>query len=534
MFIYYALPLALTAVSMLSLGIFVAFQKIGKRLKTTFFLYTLALFVWSSGQLLALLEKDVPVSLFYVRNYCHTGVIFIPVFFMHFVITLLKEDKERAFAIRLNYLIGIIFLLINNFSSLLVKRVDVFPPVFNLVYVPGELHPYFVGVFLLQICYVNWLLLRRYFTDKKDSIQFKYLVLATFSSQILASPNFLLGYRVQIPILMPWGTYMFPFSIVLFAYAIVKYRLMDIKIAVTRIGIFVLVYSLILGIPFGITYWGKNYLGNLFGEHWYWTPLVVATLLATAGPFIYLYIQKRAEDRLLEEIKRTQEKLFHAEKLAYVGQLASSVVHEVRNPITAIKTFVEYLPDKFRAQDMGFLERFEAIVPREVQRIENLVRELLDLAKPRQMKKKEIKVAEIVNRTLGLLKDNIQLRGIHLENQCLTDDDRILGDEEQIQQVMLNLILNALDAMQKGGTLSVKVSREDNRIMAAVRDTGCGISPEALKLLFTPFHTTKKNGVGLGLIVTQEIVKQHGGEIQVQSAPGRGTQFSIILPAMKK
>ncbi len=111
-------------------------------------------------------------------------------------------------------------------------------------------------------------------------------------------------------------------------------------------------------------------------------------------------------------------------------------------------------------------------------------------------------------------------------------DDRILGDEEQIQQVMLNLILNALDAMPEGGSLSVKVSREENRITASVRDTGCGISPEALKLLFTPFHTTKKNGVGLGLIVTQEIVKQHGGEIKVESEEGRGTQFSVIFPAL--
>ncbi len=240
--------------------------------------------------------------------------------------------------------------------------------------------------------------------------------------------------------------------------------------------------------------------------------------------------------RSVEEMKKTQEKLFQAEKLAYIGQLASSVVHEVRNPITAIKTFVEYLPDKFRAQDKNFLERFEAIVPREVRRIEKMVRELLDLAKPRRINKNEIKVSTAVNMTLNLLKDNLQLKRIQLENECLTDDDQILGDEEQIQQVMLNLILNALDAMEEGGHLNVKVWREDHAIpgsdlvMVSVKDTGSGIPQEQLKTLFTPFQTTKKNGIGLGLIVTQEIVKMHGGKIEVESELDRGTRFTVILP----
>ena len=496
------------------------------------------------------------------------------------------------------------------------------------------------------------------------------------------------------------------FYAVLMTYAVFKYQLLDIKIAVTRVGIFILVYTLILGIPYGFTYWGKDYLLNILGSNWYWIPLIVTTIFATVGPFLYLYIQRKAEDRLLkeqrryqatlrqastsmgqikemkrlarllvyivtravrlehasvyiddvrhngfslgavrnrpeamhrnrmiagdsslvsylkeykkpivyeeikrrvqnyadhhlvkihaaleeldaalimpnfiedrllgifvlsrkrsgkffseddlaafsilanqaalameniksaEEMKKAQEKLFHAEKLAYVGQLASSVVHEVRNPLTAIKTFVGYLPEKFRAQDFDFLERFEAVIPREINRIEKMVRELLDLAKPRQTSKNEMRSSVIVGTTLELLKDNFQLKKIRVQNECLAEDDRILCDAEQIQQVMLNLILNALDAMKDGGQLSVKIWREDrgrDRIMIAVRDTGCGISKEELKELFTPFHTTKKNGVGLGLIITQEIVKMHGGEIHVESEPDQGTQFTIVLPAI--
>jgi len=238
----------------------------------------------------------------------------------------------------------------------------------------------------------------------------------------------------------------------------------------------------------------------------------------------------------VEEMKKTQEKLFHAEKLAYVGQLASSVVHEVRNPLTAIKTFVNYLPEKFRLQDLEFLKRFEAIIPREIERIDKIVHELLDLAKPRRLKKKEVKISDIVNRTLKSLKDNFQLKKIYVENQCLTENDKVLCDEEQIQQVLLNLILNALDAMKEGGQLSVKIWQEasamgnGDRMMIALKDTGCGIPQDQLKTLFTPFQTTKKDGVGLGLIITQEIVKLHGGEIQVESEIGRGTQFTVALP----
>jgi signal transduction histidine kinase len=236
----------------------------------------------------------------------------------------------------------------------------------------------------------------------------------------------------------------------------------------------------------------------------------------------------------VEEMKRTQERLFHAEKLAYVGQLASSVVHEVRNPLTAIKTFVEFLPEKFRARDLNFLERFERVIPREIHRMDRMVKELLDLARPRKIRKKETGLCAIISGTLGLLKDNFDLKRIRVRKQ-FAEDDRIWCDEEQIQQVMLNLILNAMDAMKDGGELSVRVWREDvaagqERMKVSVKDTGCGISAEGLKILFTPFHTTKKEGVGLGLIITEEIVKLHGGEMQVASEVGRGTEFTIGLP----
>ena len=136
----------------------------------------------------------------------------------------------------------------------------------------------------------------------------------------------------------------------------------------------------------------------------------------------------------------------------------------------------------------------------------------------------------IIATTAELFKDSFELKGIHIEQECLTDNDKIFCDQEQMQQVMLNLFLNAFEAMEEGGQLKVKVFREADRLMIMVKDTGCGIPEEELKKMFTPFYTTKKDGVGLGLIITQEIIKSHGGEIKVKSELGRGTEFIIALP----
>ena len=280
----------------------------------------------------------------------------------------------------------------------------------------------------------------------------------------------------------------------------------------------------------GILVFGRKRSGKLFSED----DLAAFTILANQAALAMENL------RSLEEMKRAQEKLFQSEKLAYVGQLASSVVHEIRNPLTTIKTFVHYLPEKFRSQDFGFLERFEAIIPREIHRMENIVHQLLDLAKPRQANKNEVRVSVIAGTTLESLKDNFQLKGIRVETECLTDNDNILCDAEQIQQVLLNLFLNAMDAMENGGRLCVRLWREprgqaeSDRVLIAVKDSGRGISREELQELFTPFHTTKKDGVGLGLIISREIVKSHQGEILVASEPGIGTEFTLSFPASRE
>ena len=323
MYKHYCLSLGLTAGIMLFLGVFVLLQKKEKQIALPFFLYCLSLATWCSGQLLALEELNKTISLFFVRNLCHSGVTFIPIFFLHFVLKITNRYQAKRKILLFAYSCGITLLLIGNFSPLLVRDVGLYPPIFNYVYLPGIIHPYYVLWFMCFIFYVNYLLFREFLVSNGNrKNQMKYLLVASFFSQILAAPNFLLGYRMQIPILMPFGTYFFPFSIALYAYAILKYRLMDIKFAITSTGIFLTIYTAVLGIPF--------WLG--FGKHLWIYSLLSMGILATAGPFIYGKLKQQAERKILRKQIEYQHALRSlAKTITQVKDLESLFDHIVTN-----------------------------------------------------------------------------------------------------------------------------------------------------------------------------------------------------------
>ncbi|MBF0490394.1 MAG: GAF domain-containing protein [Candidatus Omnitrophica bacterium] len=300
---HYIGSLLLTAAITSILAILVYFQKGQKTVvKITFISYCVSLVVWSSGQAWALQETNPLLSLFIVRYYCHSGVVFIPILFIHFLFSLMEEDVKRFKTIVCLYLVGIVFFIFNIFTDYLVKGVELYPPVFQYVYLPGKLHPVFVLFFIFIVVYGNIFLFKNFKNArgvKRD--QLKYLMLAIFLSYLGGTPNFLLGYRIQVAILMPFGTYLLPVFVGIITYTIVKYRLLDIRVAITNVGIFFLLYTLVLGVPFYIFATGLRFIA-----------LCVMSVLATAGPFIYFYIQKRAEDSLLKEQRAYQATLRQA------------------------------------------------------------------------------------------------------------------------------------------------------------------------------------------------------------------------------
>ncbi len=251
----------------------------------------------------------------------------------------------------------------------------------------------------------------------------------------------------------------------------------------------------------------------------------------------------------------TQRKILEAEmqradRLASLGKLAAGLAHEIKNPLVSLKTFTQLLPEKYKRKE--FREDFSKLAGKEVDRINHLVEQLLNLSRPVSLVSLPVDLSEVLKDTLSLLKSRIYEDKAILKEDIREGPLHIIADREQLNQVFINLIINALESMKEGGTLSVRTGtreppaspdippgsaeEEHDKLndqacaVVVISDTGRGIKPEDLPHLFDPFFTTKKTGAGLGLSIVHNIVKEHGGIIKVKSVPREGTTFTIIFP----
>ena len=249
----------------------------------------------------------------------------------------------------------------------------------------------------------------------------------------------------------------------------------------------------------------------------------------------------QALDQMAEAILEREEQLKAAmsrqisrsEQLASVGRLAAGVAHEINNPLTGILTFAHMLREKpnMDEQDRQDLD----LIIRETTRAAEIVRGLLDFARERPAAKQPLQINDVLRRTLRLLSNQRAFSNIVIVEDLQDNLPLIDGDPNQLQQVFLNLALNACEAMPHGGTLLVSTSANQDKVLAKITDTGCGIPPEHLDRIFEPFFTTKPvgKGTGLGLSVSYGIVQQHGGHIEVESKVGFGSTFTVVLPVRR-
>ncbi len=217
-----------------------------------------------------------------------------------------------------------------------------------------------------------------------------------------------------------------------------------------------------------------------------------------------------------------------------MGELTASMAHEIRNPLAAILTTAETLREDFDAQDerREYLERIIS----EINRVNLFLVKFLALARPQKPQLALASLPELLDHVLFLEKREIERCQVQIVREYETRLPKILIDSHQMQQVFLNLILNAIQAMPQGGVLRLKIdsSRQGGGTQVEITDNGSGIAPRDLKEIFTPFFTTKPKGVGLGLSVSQQILKEHQGQLRVQSRLGEGTSFTLTLPMQRK
>jgi len=242
-----------------------------------------------------------------------------------------------------------------------------------------------------------------------------------------------------------------------------------------------------------------------------------------------LFYQSHLSYTRMKERNDNVEKLSKQQHLATIGQIAASIAHDIRNPLTSIQGFIQLIERQERRESY---QEYYKIIRSEITRIDSLIREVLVLSKSHTMDLDdwvEVDLADLLQRLVTLMEpdsinSNIQVE-INLEAAPV-----VMGSEEKLHQVFMNMIRNSFEAVVSNGAIRITLGERNGEAVVRIRDTGTGIPENKLEYLFTPFFTTKEEGTGLGLSICQSIIKAHGGDIQARNVPGGGAEFRVSLP----
>lgn len=229
-------------------------------------------------------------------------------------------------------------------------------------------------------------------------------------------------------------------------------------------------------------------------------------------------------------LKLLEAQVRQAQRLSDLGTLAAGMAHEIRNPLSAIKTFVALLPKKL--EKPGFLVNFQQTVPREINRLNSLIEEMLELSRPPRYRLKPTDINALVIHCRTLLESEFNRRNISFQTEMPKACVEVLADANQLEKAFINLLQNGAQAMPRGGTLQVSGFTDYDCVVLEFRDTGHGMPLNVAENIFNPFFTTRAKGTGLGLAITHKVITEHGGRIFVDTLEGEGTCFTIRLPEM--
>ncbi|MEH7732432.1 MULTISPECIES: ATP-binding protein [Bacillus] len=265
--------------------------------------------------------------------------------------------------------------------------------------------------------------------------------------------------------------------------------------------------------------WGDVHYKLYFDEHHQFTGGI--------GTVADITKQKQAK---LELERSNQQLQMQAQKLAVAGQIAAGIAHEVRNPLTSVNGFLQLMKTQYPERTDYF-----DIIFSEIKRIDFVLSELLVLAKPQAVHFQEVQLHELLEQVITLLKTNAVLSNIDLKQPFKRQDaGAILADANQMKQLFINLIKNAIEAMPEGGSIYISTEKVLNEWKITIQDEGKGMSEEDIQKIYDPFFSTKKEGTGLGLTICATILKDHHGRMDVSSELGKGTAFHIYLPVCQK
>jgi len=226
-------------------------------------------------------------------------------------------------------------------------------------------------------------------------------------------------------------------------------------------------------------------------------------------------------------METAQENLVRTEKLYAIGEFSAGIAHEIRNPLTSIKMLIQALEDK----QLALSGKHLGIIYGEIDRIDRIIKQFLAFTRPGKTEKKDVNINNILEEVITITRPKIEQSGIDLNEKLSSTLPMIKGNNDALKQVFINIVLNAIQAMDaEGGKLSIETMAQNGNLSTIIKDTGVGIPEKNLKNIFDPFFTTKKEGTGMGLALTYAIINDHSGNINIKSTPMIGTTMIVELP----
>lgn len=529
---FYSATSFVNALTSLVLGLFIFFQNPKSRLNQLWCWMSLAVAGWATG--LAITFATAPdqydLALFALR-FADTVAIFIPLFYLHFIMVFLGRSDQKV-VLRICYGLSVL-LACFGFSPIYITGLETKLGIVNYNDA-GPLFWIFWAIYTWEPIYaIRLMWIARQTASGARRTHITYVMLAGIVGFLVGTTWFPLCLNIPIP---PVGGPLVWLYCLFVAWAVFKHHLFDIHVAIRRSLVYSILVTLLTAGYFGLVYAIEWAFRTTLGYQSIWLSLAAFALMALAFQPLKIWIQRLVDwlifrvpqEELVKRMERLEEQALQAEKFKAVSTLAAGMAHEIKNPLTAIKTFAEFIPEK--QHDPAFLKTLHEVLTREAKRLQEITQDLLHFAKPKPPKFQPIELGSLINSTVDLLSNDLLKNRVQWVINCQHNGLAIQVDSDQIRQVLINLIQNAADAMPNGGKLTISTQANNGCLELIVSDTGQGIPKELLPKIFDPFVTTKDHGTGLGLAMVHSLIQAHRGTIHVDSPAGHGTTFTLRLP----
>lgn len=492
--------------------------------------------LWAFFASISFTTSDSALSLLFNRI-ANVVVGFIPVLFIGFTSSLSKKSPSKNLVYQFAWIIPVLCLIFIQ-HPIFIPSVE---PKAGLSNYPnaGFLFHLFALNFSFCVVYGEWLLwkhLQKGDVSESQKMSGMLILGGTSIGFLLGGTAFLTVYNVPIapyPSCLVWLFALFG------TIAIARYNLFGIQMSPKEIPYFLVVTTstiLYLSASFLFAQFINQILKFDHPLHQFVTFLLCGLLLRplqSAFEHTISYLLFKSTAKQLRALNHNLfERIEKDRRLSETSLLAAGMAHEIKNPLTTLKTFAEYLPDRYN--DPDFIQRCSRIIQEETDRINNIVLQILEFASPSAIEPTNVDLHNLVEETLSMLSINLVGRSINAVND-VPKDLSICLDRKRFRQVLVNLFLNAIDACKNGGSIIIRSASSrrgfKNGVEISITDTGIGMSEEELTHLYDPFYShNKENGTGLGMNIVKRIIDDHRGDIRVESKPNEGTTFTIFIP----